>query len=267
METAERKADMALFAGNVELCGITEDLFFTDPFHDHPRNRWTAELTPDVVATRADRDLKLAALELKRRFCSNLETLLHGDLHTGSAMVTASDTRVIDAEFATYGPMGFDIGSLLGNFWLAFFVQPAHRRDAARSRRYQAWILDVIAAVWQSFVAEFGRLWREERSGILGGRELFERQGDTVGPQLALQQRFAGIWRDALGFAGLEMHRRILGLAHIPEFETIEDSAVRAGCERRALAMGRHLAVHRARLPDVAAVNEVAALIDRGRQE
>jgi 5-methylthioribose kinase len=267
MDTAERKADLALFAGNVELSGITEDLFFTDPFHEHPRNRRTEGLDPDAAAICRDRDLKLAAMALKSGFCSNLQTLLHGDLHTGSIMVTETDTRVIDAEFAVYGPMGFDIGSLLGNFWLAFFAQLAQRESAEQARLYQAWILDLIVAVWDHFTAEFTRLWREERGGILGGRELFERQGDAIGPELALQERLGEIWRDTLGFAGIEMHRRILGLAHIPEFELIPDTALRASCERRALAMGRHLAVHRGRLLDVAAVNGIAAVIEYGRDE
>jgi 5-methylthioribose kinase len=259
LDTAERKADMALFAGNVELCGITEDLFFTDPFHDNARNRATDGL--DVAAIHADRDLKLAAMEMKLRFCSSLQSLLHGDFHAGSVMVTPSDTRVIDAEFATYGPMGFDIGSLLANFWLAFFAQPAHRENPVALRRYQRWILNVTADVWAVFTQEFSRLWREERTGILGGRELFESQGDAVAPEIALQNRFIEIWQDTLGFAGLEMHRRILGLAHIPEFETIGDPVLRAECERRALAMGRQLVVHRLALPDLASANSIATII------
>lgn len=265
MDAAERKADLALFAGNVELSGITEELFFTDPFNEHPRNRWTEGLDPDVAAIRCDRDLKLAAMALKSGFCSNLQTLLHGDLHTGSVMVTEIDTRVIDAEFAVYGPMGFDIGSLLGNFWLAFFAQMAQRESAEQARLYQAWILDLIVTVWDHFAAEFARLWREERGGILGGRELFEQQGDVIGPEIALQERLGEIWRDTLGFAGIEMHRRILGLAHIPEFESIPEPARRATCERRALTMGRHLAVHRGRLLDMAVVNGIAATIEYGR--
>ena len=40
------------------------------------------------------------------------EALIHGDLHTGSIMVTESETRVIDPEFAFYGPMGFDVGAV-----------------------------------------------------------------------------------------------------------------------------------------------------------
>ncbi|MDQ0513330.1 S-methyl-5-thioribose kinase [Ancylobacter amanitiformis] len=260
METARRKADLALFAGNVELCGITEDLFFTDPFHDCARNSHTPALDRAVTAIRADRDLKLAAFELKARFCGSAQTLLHGDLHTGSIMVCAGDTRVIDAEFATYGPIGFDIGSLLANLWMAVFALPGLQPDNEERRAYRDWILDTAEAIWNVFVEEFTRLWRRERTGILGGRELFEDQADAIGSELALNTMIEGIWRDAVGFAGIEIHRRILGLAHIPEFETIADEALRACCEHRALMAGRVLAVERGRF---AAIGQVRTLIAR----
>ena len=262
MDTARRKADVALFAGNVELCGITEDLFFTDPFWDCPRNRHTPALAAEVAAVRTDRDLKLTALEMKARFCMCAQTLLHGDLHTGSVMVSDTDTRVIDAEFATYGPMGFDIGSLLGNLWMAYLAQAGHRADDASGDAYRRWILWLIETIWDVFVAEFSLLWRTERTGILGGRELFEDQADPLGAELMLHRRLQQIWSDTLGFAGIEMHRRILGLAHIPEFETIANEELRAACERRALVAGRKLAVHRRAFPTIGRVNDFVAGIE-----
>lgn len=60
------------------------------------------------------------------RFCERAQALIHGDLHTGSVMVTHDSTQVIDPEFAFYGPMGFDIGAFLGNLILAFFAQDGH---------------------------------------------------------------------------------------------------------------------------------------------
>jgi len=262
MNTAERKSDLALFARNVELAGITEDLFFTDPFIVHPRNRHTPGLEDSARAARADMDLKLAARELKAKFCSCAETLLHGDLHTGSLMVTETDSRVIDAEFAVYGPMGFDIGSLLGNFWLAYFAQPGHHTTDVAEERGN-WILDVIRTIWEVFVAEFSELWRRERSGILSGSEFFEQSRDTLGSEIALQRQLTHIWQDSLGFAGIEMHRRILGLAHAAELETIADEQQRAVCERRALTLGRALAVHHAAFSTVEAVNRLAEDINR----
>ena len=43
------------------------------------------------------------------RFCERAQALLHGDLHTGSVMVTHESTQVLDLELAFYGPMGFDM--------------------------------------------------------------------------------------------------------------------------------------------------------------
>ncbi|TCK23455.1 5'-methylthioribose kinase [Ancylobacter aquaticus] len=266
METARRKADVALFAGNVELCGITEDLFFTDPFHDCVRNRHNPLLDRDVIELRGDRALKLAALRMKTRFCTSAQTLLHGDLHTGSIMVSAEDSRVIDAEFATYGPIGFDIGSLLANLWMACLAQGALRPSDDEATSYRGWILALAETVWKVFVAEFTHLWLTERSGILGGRELLEHQDDAEGAALALNALLDEIWRDTIGFAGIEMHRRVVGLAHIAEFEAIADEELRAGCERRALRLGRALAVEPERFSDIADVSAlVAELAGRDR--
>lgn len=60
------------------------------------------------------------------RFCERAQALIHGDLHTGSVMVTQDSTQVIDPEFSFIGPMGFDIGAYLGNLILAFFAQDGH---------------------------------------------------------------------------------------------------------------------------------------------
>lgn len=60
------------------------------------------------------------------RFCERAQALLHGDLHTGSIMVTPDSTQVIDPEFGFYGPMGFDIGAFIGNLILAYFSQDGH---------------------------------------------------------------------------------------------------------------------------------------------
>ncbi len=43
--------------------------------------------------------------------------------------------------------------------------------------------------------------------------------------------------------AGAFIIRRLVGIAHTADMDTIEDAAVRAGCERRALLFGRLLLV------------------------
>ncbi|ESX83034.1 S-methyl-5-thioribose kinase [Mesorhizobium sp. M0563] len=263
MATKDRKADLALFADNVELCDITENLVFSDPYFDAKMNRHTSPQLDGIVAElRADRDLKVEAQRMKHLFAANAETLLHGDLHSGSIMVTDTETRMIDPEFAFYGPIAFDVGMLLANFWMAFFSQRGHEQNGKRDAM-RAYLLDVTVDTWSAFRAEFSHLWRTERDGMLYQKSLFEDQGDRLGAEQALDHMLHSIWTDLLGFAGVEVHRRILGLAHNADFETIADQDLRARCEAKALKFGRHLAVNRRQIHSIDEVNQLAALIER----
>ncbi len=264
MNAAGAKADMALFLGNVELADITENLVFSDPYFAARLNKHTPGLESWVARLCADRDMKVAAQEMKHAFVSKSQTLVHGDLHSGSIMVTGDDTQVIDPEFAIYGPFGFDVGMLLGNFLLGFFAQSGHEAAPGARETYRRWLLGVVEQTWAAFVAEFGHLWRTERTGILHQRSLYEDQGDHIASEQALQSVLRGIWMDALGFAGVEMHRRILGLAHVEDLEAILDPARRLIAERRALALGRHLAVMRHYILTTGQVCDLARQIETG---
>lgn len=263
MSAAARKADLALFADNVEICDITEGLVFTDPYFEAPRNRHTSPQLDALVATlRADRDLKVEAQRMKHLFAANAETMLHGDLHTGSIMVTDKETKVIDPEFAFYGPIAFDIGMLLANFWMSYFSQRGHEQEGSRASM-RAYLLRTTAQTWSVFRTEFARLWHTERNGMLYARSLFEDAGDPLGAEQALDRFLHDVWQDLLGFAGVEIHRRILGLAHNAEFETIANADLRAACEAPALKFGRHIAVNRRTIHSIDEVNALAASIDR----
>ncbi len=265
MTARARKADLALFADNVELCDITENLVFTDPYFEAEMNRHTPGLEDMIASLRADRDLKVEAQHLKLMFSSRAETLVHGDLHTGSIMVTNDDTRVIDPEFAFYGPMAFDVGMLLSNFWMSYFSQSGH--EDGRSRAAQRdYIVDVVGTIWETFRAEFSRLFEEERAGMLYPKSLYEDQGDRMGARQALDAILHDIFTDMLGFAGVEMHRRILGLAHNADFETIEDERLRAACETPALILGRQLVVNRHRIASIDEVNSLTGRLEKEKR-
>lgn len=255
MDTADKKADAALFAGNVALIAITESLVFTDPYFAAEMNHHTEGLDPIVSVVRGDTEMKTAAHEALTAFSTHAETLCHGDLHTGSIMSTDSETRIIDPEFAFYGPMGFDIGMLLSNFLMAYFSQPAHRAPDALAP-YQDWILAVIEDICAAFSNEFDRLWDAERAGILFPKSLFEDQGHSS--HLARDRMRDGIWQDALRVCGIEMHRRTLSLAHNADFEDIADPATRAPLEARNIMMGRELIRAGETLPNPRALTDMA---------
>jgi 5-methylthioribose kinase len=245
MVTSERKSDAALFLDNVALMQITEDLVFTDPYYDAERNNHNKNLDPLINKLRLDVVMKIEVQKMLGKYISNGETMLHGDLHSGSVMCTENETKIIDPEFCSYGPMGFDIGMLISNFLMSYFSQPAHR-NSDKLVDYQNWILDVIEQVSEVFKKEFQLLWLSERFGILYPQSLFEGQGQSSG--VALENTLKSIWSDALGFCGIEMHRRLLSLAHNADFELIDDQSVKATLEARNLMMGRELILNKENL-------------------
>lgn len=241
-ETVNRQ--IAAFLPNEALTRVTVDLIFTHPYMSHERNRWTSPALDTVVEQlRSDSELKGAIGRLGYRFLTAHEALLHGDLHTGSVMANATDTRIIDAEFALYGPVGFDLGLFTGNLLMAYFSQPGHERIAGERDDYAEWILEEVVAFWQAFVDHFSRLWSQTVSGDGYPPTLFAARADTLVLKAEQDRWFRGVFRDTLGFAGAEIVRRIVGFAHNADFESIADPAVRAGLEQRALRLARTLLV------------------------
>ena len=56
------------------------------------------------------------------------------------------------------------------------------------------------------------------------------------------------------------MVRRVVGIAHVEDLESIADGDVRAACERRALRAARELVVNPGGYPSI---RDVAALVRR----
>ncbi|WP_315743335.1 MULTISPECIES: S-methyl-5-thioribose kinase [unclassified Bradyrhizobium] len=259
LPAAEKKDRIGAFAGNHALCKITEDLIFTDPYRVAEQNRWTTPwLDPTAADIRADLDLHVAISRLKLKFLSSAEALIHGDLHTGSIMVTADDTKVIDPEFAFYGPMGFDIGAVLANLLMAYLASAGHERRPGERRDFGAWVLETVEQVWTEFARKFVDLWRENATGDAYPLSLFEGQAGAARLEAERQAYVTRLFQDTIGFTAAKIIRRILGLAHNIDFELIEDSRVRATCEARSLRLARAMMVETESFRSIAAVTEAA---------
>jgi 5-methylthioribose kinase len=242
LPAGEKKREVAAFCDNIELCKITEDLIFTDPYMVHERNRWTGpQLDPAAAAIRGDAALKRAVSLLKLKFMTETQALLHGDLHTGSIMVTAEETKVIDPEFAFFGPIGFDVGKLIGNLLLCFFSQDGHEPVPGVRDAYREWILETTEQVWNGFAQRFVRLWDKPRQGDAYPPPLFDGPDGQESLRLAQRDFIRRLLEDSLGYAGTAMIRRTLGLAHNIDFEHIADRDRRAACERLNLELAREL--------------------------
>ncbi|WP_409345230.1 S-methyl-5-thioribose kinase [Paenibacillus sp. MBLB4367] len=228
MNQQQKKLRVGQFI-NPELCKITEDLIFDDPYTDSPNNNIHALIQDDAAALREDTALQLEVALLREKFLTHGQALLHGDLHTGSIFITKESTKVIDPEFAYYGPMGFDIGAVIANLLLNFAGQEGWIEDEARRADFRAYLLRTVKDVWEQFEQKFGALW---------DRHLVDRIAHTPGYKESYMQR---LLQDTIGYAGCKMVRRIVGLAHVADIDKIADGETRARAERIALAIGTAL--------------------------
>jgi 5-methylthioribose kinase len=259
LPAAQKKAAIAAFAGNHALCKITEDLIFTDPYRVAEQNRWTAPwLDATAARFRSDLDLHVAISRLKLKFLGHAEALLHGDLHTGSIMVTAGETKVIDPEFAFYGPMGFDIGAVIANLLMAYLASPGHEREPGARAAFETWMLETVQQVWNEFARKFLVLWRTEANGDAYPPSLFPGEAGAARLEIERQAYMARLFQDTVGFTAAKIIRRILGLAHNIDFEWIEDVKLRATCEARTLRLARALMVETEEFPTIRSVTEAA---------
>ncbi|QQE75155.1 S-methyl-5-thioribose kinase [Brevibacillus composti] len=228
----EKKTLVGTFL-NPELCKITEDLVFTDPYEDAPTNNFNPLIRKEVEAIWNHKPLKLEIAKLKYDFLTRAEALLHGDLHTGSIFVTKQSTKVIDPEFAYYGPIGFDIGAVIANLLLNYAAQHGLEPDAGKRESYREYLLTTVEDVWNEFVSQFVQLWHKQAK---------ERSAHVEGLWQSYVKRLIA---DTAGFAGCKILRRVIGLAGVADLNTIQDDQTRAEAERLALLIGQELILKR----------------------
>ena len=227
LSAKDKKAQVARFI-NPDLCQITEDLFFTDPYRENERNNIFPSSEKLSLELRTDDNLLAEVAELKAKFLNNTQALLHGDIHSGSLFVDNTTMKVIDAEFGFYGPMGFDVGSPIGNYLLNYCGSAA-KWDGAQKERHLNMLKDITRDTWNVFAKEITQLME-------GHTQDLALQNPTY------QARFLrSVFLDTIGYAGCELIRRTIGLAHVSDLESIDDTNARAVAEANAIALGKTL--------------------------
>uniref|UniRef100_A0A6B2L6L1 S-methyl-5-thioribose kinase n=1 Tax=Arcella intermedia TaxID=1963864 RepID=A0A6B2L6L1_9EUKA len=250
LKSEEKRKLMMDFVDN-SLIHLTESVIFHEPYITHQNNHWTNEqiLHDEISSIQSDAFLKFEVSQLKEKFMNFTQALIHGDLHTGSIMVTNEDTKIIDTEFAFFGPMGFDIGAYLANLWLSYFShQGLIKHGKEENTQYTKWLEDQAIQTWDSFVLKFVKLWEEEKKG-----EMY-----SFDTGLAQTKFIENLWQDTVGYAGCKMIRRIIGIAHVEDLESIKDTQIRADCEVKILKFAKHLILNRRTIPHM---NYISSLL------
>ncbi len=260
LSSEDKKAQVKQFV-NVSLCKLTEDFVFTNAYMDHETNEYNTALAQSAIdRVQKDPAVKIAVAQMRYKFMNNAQALLHGDLHIGSIMAGPEHTYVIDPEFAFYGPMGFDVGAVIGNLYMSYF---SHAYESAisgeQSVAYRQWLLETIQAIWHSFASKFKTQWLAHEAQKQDGYWRF------AGAEQALSQYIDGfineLFADTIGFAACKMMRRVLGLAKVADFADIPDLEQRAAIETNIIEHATQMIVNRHNYDSIEQLNLQATRI------
>ena len=224
MEHKEKKAMVKSFI-NPELCEITEDLVLTEPYNDCNHRNNVFPPIADFVKKELyeDEALKLAVAKIKFEFMNNAQALIHGDLHTGSIFINDVSTKVFDPEFCFYGPMGYDIGNVIGNLFFSWanrcFTAP---QDTAAARALEDTIRGVCDLTAEKLTARYDELVTFP---------LYRAEGFC-------RAYLDGVMADSYGYAGTEIIRRVVGDSKVMEVPSVTDPDIRIPMERALIKMG-----------------------------
>ncbi|MGL5693326.1 MAG: S-methyl-5-thioribose kinase [Peptostreptococcaceae bacterium] len=232
----KEKKDLLKNFVNKELCEISEDLVYTEPFFDCERNTVSDE-TKEFVEEFLwnDEEFKLETAKLKFDFMTNSQSLLHGDLHSGSIFVTKESTKVIDPEFAFYGPAGYDIGNVVAHSIFSYVNALYTMEDGPKKEEFISWIKEVIVDVIDMFVKKFNDKYDEIAT-------------ETVAKYNGFKEYYLNsILKDTAGVCGMEMCRRIIGLANVKDIKMIDEESIHYA-EKLCLKIAKELVMNRSNI-------------------
>jgi len=175
-----------------------------------------------------DRRLRLEVAKLKAGFLSGSQALIHGDFHTGSVFVREDSTKVIDPEFAFFGPAGFDPGVMAANAVFALLSARAEGRE------------NEAGTFLVRFVDRFIERWKDLWSVSVSDPS-FQVPGYA-------EWHLNRVLSDAAGSAGLELCRRTVGIAQVKDLTALADPQARLRAQRASVRAGKALILGRDRV-------------------
>lgn len=136
---------------------------------------------------------------LRTVFLTQKECVIHTDLHSSNMMVDRDAVKIIDTEFAGFGPIAQDFGRLTASFVLNYcsmFAEDGQHSPVER-QDYQQYILRVLKAFYDAFEAEFTRLYEAHKAE------------NYVLSKLDVQTYFTEHFTDSMAYTALNAASRV----------------------------------------------------------
>ncbi len=220
MDSGEKKDNVKKYI-NKDLCKISEDLVFTEPYIDYKGRNIILDENMEFVKKELyeDKALILEVGKLKNAFMNNAQALVHGDLHSGSIFVKENSTKILDPEFAFYGPIGYDLGNVIGNLFFAW-ANACVTKDSNEIEEFTTWMEKTIEDIIYLFKKKFVSLYKEIVTDVIAKQEHY------------MDWYLESVLSDTAGLAGLEIIRRVVGDSKVLDITSIKDIDARIKAER-----------------------------------
>ncbi|MGI5063286.1 S-methyl-5-thioribose kinase [Treponema denticola] len=231
----QKKFQAAAKFYNPDLCKITEDLVFTHPYKDLRQRNILLPENADWLKKKFYEDSNLIArvAVLKEKFNNYTQGLIHGDLHSGSIFVKNENEetkiKIIDPEFAFYGPIAYDLGNVLAHFIFAqgyAKYSPLFVDEEKQRTDFLSWLENVKNNLFKFF-------------HVFAKDFLVKNIKDPVYQnEIFIDNYIEKIKIDAVSFCGTELNRRIIGSAKTAEITSIKKIENRIALERDLAELG-----------------------------
>lgn len=198
----EKKKSLENTFSNYRMRQLTEDFILVNPFEDSPNNNIDSEIRPLIERLWENHRLCSKAGVLAAKFVANKECILSGDFHPGNVFVSDEKCVFFDFDFAMWGPIAYDLGTMLGNLVISLRTGKEYHPLCNDFEK------DIVSVITEMFAAfhENVKLY------------LKEMDADVV------EDMLDGIDSDALGYAAATIGGRTYGYARFKEITMLENS-------------------------------------------
>ena len=220
--------DMAF--GNRDVDGSGKMGFELDPEY--------ADYIRDLVF---DPKVVLERYKLRDLFMRKAEVLLHGDFHTSNIFVDQEDLKVIDMEYAFFGPAAYDLGYQESHL-LSQCVCAAFRPFDSEAERWTfvSYMLASMQHLFADYCRVFFECWDADAKPIYQGVE---------GMQEYIQKQ---LLKDMIGFcASSNLFRCAGGHGNYPEYDDLTDKEAQRNATVLSILMDHQMITHREKYADV----------------
>lgn len=220
--------DMAF--GNRDVDGSGKMGFELDPEY--------ADFTRDLVF---DPRVVLERYKLRDLYMRKAEVLLHADFHTSNIFVDQDQLKVIDMEYAFFGPAAYDLGYLESHL-LSQCVCAAFRPFASEQERWTfvSYTLATMQHLFEEYCRVFFACWDEDAKPVYQGIE---------GMQEYIRKQ---LLKDMIGFcASSNIFRCAGGHGNYPEYDDLTDQEAQRNAVVLSILMDHRMIIHREEYADI----------------